>query len=27
LKKMRGAEENEKKKPILHLPWAIVATP
>uniref|UniRef100_A0A1J3H593 Cyclin-D3-1 n=1 Tax=Noccaea caerulescens TaxID=107243 RepID=A0A1J3H593_NOCCA len=27
LKKMRGSQENQKKKPILHLPWAIVATP
>ncbi|CAH2076909.1 unnamed protein product [Thlaspi arvense] len=27
LKKMRGAQETKKEKPILHLPWAIVATP
>ncbi|ESQ53719.1 hypothetical protein EUTSA_v10025486mg [Eutrema salsugineum] len=27
LKKMRGAQETKKEKPLLHLPWAIVATP
>ncbi|KAL0872628.1 hypothetical protein Bca101_022333 [Brassica carinata] len=27
LKKMRGDQETQKEKPVLHLPWAIVATP